>query len=222
MSTPANELQENGFYLAKGVVPQAKLDEIFNEVKDLSKLLGATGSSYHEIWNSLVDVDRSRGGLIYNAVKKLPSVNSLPGAGIVEYARKNLFVERPAIVDVNFRIDAPAEDKFSFDWHQDYWFSMCSPYALVAWTPLVPTDDEITEDSNLDVFATYRLPPIPTPPVTVKAPVPDEIAIFELVNLEESPTNREPPIPTPPVTVNAPVPTDDEIAEDSNLDVFAT
>jgi len=143
MSTPAKELQENGFFLAKGVVPQAKLDEISDEVKGLSKLLGATGSSYHEIWNSLVDIDRSRGGLLYNAVKKLPSVNSLPESGVVQFAKKNLLVESPAIVDINFRIDAPAEDKFSFDWHQDYWFSMCSPYALVAWTPLVPTDDEI-------------------------------------------------------------------------------
>jgi hypothetical protein len=67
------------------------------------------------------------------------------------------------------------------------------------------------------VLATYKLPPIPTPPVTVNAPVPDEIAIVELVNLEESPTYSEPPIPTPPVTVKAPVPTDDEITEDSGL-----
>ncbi len=42
----------------------------------------------------------------------------------------------PAIVDVNFRIDSMGEEKFLFGWHQDYWFSICSPAAIVAWIPL--------------------------------------------------------------------------------------
>lgn len=50
--------------------------------------------------------------------------------------------EALALVDLNVRIDAPNEEKFLFGWHQDYWFSICSPNALVAWIPLVELSPE--------------------------------------------------------------------------------
>ena len=45
---------------------------------------------------------------------------------------------------MNFRIDSHGEDRFLFGWHQDYWFSICSPAAIVAWIPLT----DVRRDQN--------------------------------------------------------------------------
>jgi len=141
--SPADQLARDGFYLAKSVIPQEHLDKIQSEIKQLSKSFGVSGTDYASIWNNALSVSRETAGLIYNAAKRLPSVIQLPNNGVIQFAQSHLNVSLPALVDVNFRIDAPREDKYAFDWHQDYWFSVCSPLALVAWTPLVSTDSEI-------------------------------------------------------------------------------
>ena len=80
-------------------------------------------------------------------------------------------------------------------------------------------------DVDVAVLPTYKLPPIPTPPATVSAPVIVDVAIVVLVivnippnvlvtpatsptrNLPKivPPTYKLPPIPTPPATTSAPV-----------------
>jgi ectoine hydroxylase-related dioxygenase (phytanoyl-CoA dioxygenase family) len=37
-----------------------------------------------------------------------------------------------------FRIDRPDEDKFAFDWHQDYPYNLLSQSAVTVWAPLTP------------------------------------------------------------------------------------
>lgn len=69
------------------------------------------------------------------------------------------------------------------------------------------TSIDAVDDSNLEADATNKLPAIPAPPVTVRAPVPEDMAAVLDVNLEAPPAYRLPPIPTPPVTTTAPVPT---------------
>ncbi len=49
----------------------------------------------------------------------------------------------PALVDVNCRIDSKGDETFLFDWHQDYWFSVCSPSSVVAWVPMMDVDDAV-------------------------------------------------------------------------------
>jgi hypothetical protein len=56
----------------------------------------------------------------------------------------------------------------------------------------------------------YKLPPIPTPPVTTKAPELEPILTAELVILTVPPINALPANPSPPVTDNAPDTVDDE------------
>ena len=86
----------------------------------------------------------------------------------------------------------------------------------------------ITDPAMYLVVLTYKAPPIPTPPTTVKAPVVvlilDEVLVIvnisgdvtkvwvtvvycitNLVALIVPPTFKSPPIPTPPTTVKAPV-----------------
>ncbi len=72
---------------------------------------------------------------------------------------------------------------------------------------------------------TFKLPPIPTPPVTTNAPVDVEPDAVELLILAVPFTFIFSDIPTPPNTVNAPEekPVDDVEAETVNADenVFA-
>jgi hypothetical protein len=87
-------------------------------------------------------------------------------------------------------------------------------------TPLLMANPE-TEDLLLG--SVKRVPPIPTPPATIKAPVVVEVVTADEFNIIEFPVptallnpnpeieevllasvNNVPPIPTPPVTINAP------------------
>lgn len=187
---PISELSEKGYFIARNIIPPEYLERIRGEVKSLvNKLgLGSTNEEYSEIWNSAISHSRSKASLIYNAAKSLPSVQNLPHNGVIEFAQQHLGVSLPALVDVNFRIDAPQESEYAFDWHQDYWFSVCSPMALVAWTPLVATDAEVggvdvlpQSDANHKIYKTARnaeyrsysnsiLLDEPLPPVNVVTP----------------------------------------------------
>jgi hypothetical protein len=162
---PIRELRENGFYIARNIVPSEYLEKVREEVTELARELGLDSGTaeYSQIWNNALLHSRARASLIYNAVKRLPSVQNFPHNGVIQFAREHLGVQIPALVDVNFRIDAPQESEFAFDWHQDYWFSVCSPMALVAWTPLVSTDSEVggvevipQSDANQTIYRTRR------------------------------------------------------------------
>jgi ectoine hydroxylase-related dioxygenase (phytanoyl-CoA dioxygenase family) len=163
--TPIRELSEKGYYVARNIVPAEYLERIRSEVNSIARELGlgSANREYSEIWNSALSHSRSKASLIYNAAKSLPSVQNLPHNGVIQFAQEHLGVSIPALVDVNFRIDAPQESQFAFDWHQDYWFSVCSPMALVAWTPLVATDSEVggvdvlpQSDASHKIYKTVR------------------------------------------------------------------
>ena len=51
---------------------------------------------------------------------------------------------------------------------------------------------------------TYNPPVIPTPPLTIKAPVEVELDSLPLLIVTSAPTFNDCPIPTPPNTTNAP------------------
>jgi hypothetical protein len=77
---------------------------------------------------------------------------------------------------------------------------------------VVANPDEVADPTNVPVIipllivtpeiavaeATYKLPPIPTPPATVNAPEDDEILVDGLEILRVPPINAFPVIPTPP------------------------
>lgn len=118
------------------IAPLRCLYQIRDAIIDIGEILGArregAPSGEHpakittidEVWFQL---PRDRAALLYNAMKRHPSVHQLA---------QSLAPTNHAVVDVNFRVDAPGETQFLFGWHQDYWFSVCSPAALVAWVPL--------------------------------------------------------------------------------------
>jgi ectoine hydroxylase-related dioxygenase (phytanoyl-CoA dioxygenase family) len=105
---------------------------------DVAKILtNKEFSSVDECWNYFKSFDRSLGSKFYNIFKRLPSVHKLAiNSNILLILRKITRMKSPAIIDINCRIDSQGEEEYLFDWHQDYWSSICSKQAVVVWIPL--------------------------------------------------------------------------------------
>jgi hypothetical protein len=151
--------ERDGYLHARGLIPQTTVDAARQAIVDTARALvpgiDVPDGDVDAAWQQVVTSDRGRagGGLIYNAAKLLPEIHTLADTPELLAALRDVGVERPAIVDVNFRIDAPDEQQYLFPWHQDYWFSICSPRAIVAWAPLTDLDDET---GGVDVIERHR------------------------------------------------------------------
>lgn len=100
------------------------------------------GGDIDRAWQALTAKDRKLGGHVYDALKHSMTVRRFATSEALRgVLRDSLGSENLAVVDINFRIDAPSEDHFLFSWHQDYWFSICSPDAVVVWIPMMPLDE---------------------------------------------------------------------------------
>jgi len=86
----------------------------------------------------LVD-HRSTAGLIYDAIKKLPSYVRLASSprhdGVTSFLLGSDFVGF-ANRGYGVRMDNPNEDDYLTQLHQDYTSQLCSPSGLVFWSPL--------------------------------------------------------------------------------------
>lgn len=135
--------EQLGFEFLPTSIPEECINDIRAEILEIAMLLGAPPScaSVDAAWNFFKAHDRPNGGLLYNALKRLPSVHRLcSGNALLEKIKHATGFKLPAIIDVNCRIDSNGEDKYLFDWHQDYWFSVSSPNALVVWIPIEKID----------------------------------------------------------------------------------
>ena len=104
---------------------------------------GAEGN-IDKAWMYLSNRDRKLAGTLYDGVKHSVALRRFTThPPLIDMISTLLGDSALALVDVNFRIDAPNEPQFLFSWHQDYWFSICSPKALVAWIPMMPLDEEV-------------------------------------------------------------------------------
>ena len=129
----------SGYFVKNNIVPKSSIISIEQEFCSISNILepNKNFSSLDDCWNYFKGNDRSRGAKLYNAFKRMISVNKLAvNESILEVLRNECEMKLPALVDVNCRIDSYDEEKYLFDWHQDYWFSACSPDAMVVWIPV--------------------------------------------------------------------------------------
>lgn len=126
-------------------MPEAALAEIRDDLMQLGRELEPSwdGSDVHDLWRHLKRTNRARGGALYNGFKHLPSVLRLAASNELLDTLCRSGFSRPAIVDINCRIDSKGDEKFLFGWHQDYWFSVTSPSSLVAWISAVPLVPEM-------------------------------------------------------------------------------
>jgi hypothetical protein len=146
-TTAESSYRRHGYALQSGLLPRGLIDGARGALLRAAAIIdpgldAAAMPSIDAAWQHLVRKDRSLGGLLYNAAKLLPEIRALAAApSLLEAARRVAGLRTPVVVDVNMRIDAPSESKFLFSWHQDYWFSICSPRSAVAWIPLTDLDD---------------------------------------------------------------------------------
>ena len=131
----------DGFRLLKGVLPTTSLQAARAALLEVAVRLGAPARDLDAAWTRFRRQDRARGALLYNAAKLLPEVHGLALAPERLAALKAQGLVQPVLIDVKFRIDSKGEERFLSDWRQNYWFSMCSPHALVAWVPLAPVTE---------------------------------------------------------------------------------
>jgi hypothetical protein len=155
MSGDELSMATDGICVSKGLVAADCLTDVKAELLSIATSLGvpvSESASVDTAWNWLRLHDRPAGGRLYNAFKRLPSVYRLATSTAILSALRapDVAMKLPMLVDVNCRIDSFEGDKFLFDWHQDYWFSICSPNAVVVWMPLT---DVVPETGGLEVIS---------------------------------------------------------------------
>jgi hypothetical protein len=136
----------DGFHLARGAIDPLCIDGIREELLSIGSLNDAVPAfdSIDAMWNHYKRSDRSKASLLYNAFKYLPSVHRLALSDrMAGQLAKVCGMRKPALVDINCRIDSSGEDKYLFGWHQDYWFSVCSTQAAVVWIPIMGLDRSV-------------------------------------------------------------------------------
>jgi hypothetical protein len=213
----SSEYEIDGFEVLEDVVPKTCLEDFYGEVRTVgSALLGKEieeGTNVDEIWRQLASIDRNLAGKLYDAVKYSTALRSLASDNrLTDAVRKKTNFLNLALVDLNVRIDAPEEDRYLFDWHQDFWFSICSPEAVVVWIPLTDLNDRtggIHLISNRftggKIFKVRRNPQynsysnsilldeeIPCDKSVPMIPGPGSAAIFKFNCLHKSMRNRDP------------------------------
>ena len=136
----------DGFHLARDAIDPLDIQAIRQELLSIGSLIDVapTFHSLDAMWNHFKRADRSRASLLYNAFKYLPSVNRLAlSERMTAQLSRVCGLRKPALVDINCRIDSFGEGKYLFGWHQDYWFSVCSTQAAVVWIPLMELDPAV-------------------------------------------------------------------------------
>lgn len=140
MQAQASHYRTHGFAVCPAALTSSSLAQVRAELLGVGgRLLAAQApDDLDALWAALCARSRQLGGALYNAFKLLPSVHQLSCAPELTAALRQVTgMQLPGVVDINCRIDAFGETKYLFDWHQDYWFSKCSPAAVVAWIPLL-------------------------------------------------------------------------------------
>lgn len=134
---------DTGYAVLKHVVPTASIDRAVSEILEVGSLLsGRTFDDLDVMYADFKANSPEHTGLLYDACKRMMSINSLAFSPELIAQLRLLGCRSPASIDVNFRIDSRKREKYLFGWHQDYWFSMGSRNGLVAWVPLTDVSEE--------------------------------------------------------------------------------
>lgn len=136
----------DGFHLARAAIDPPCIDAVREDLLSIGRLNDAMPAfdSIDAMWNHHKRSDRANASLLYNAFKYLPSVHRLALSDrMAEQLAKVCGMRKPALVDINCRIDSSGEGKYLFGWHQDYWFSVCSTQAAVVWIPIMALDRSV-------------------------------------------------------------------------------
>jgi hypothetical protein len=130
---------DHGFEIVKGAISDQNISNITNELLKIGNNLDKKNdfNNLDDLWNHYSYSNREKGSSIYNGFKYLPSISSMAYSDLMKSSLKKVCnINNPALIDINCRIDSRGDEKYLFDWHQDYWFSVSSKNAVVVWIPI--------------------------------------------------------------------------------------
>jgi ectoine hydroxylase-related dioxygenase (phytanoyl-CoA dioxygenase family) len=142
---------QHGCFLAKNLFAADQLSPINTFVEALvdtlfsnAGLVRPPGQVFQESIADLAKIDRTLVSCLYDAGPRLLPVHQLAvDSRMVELAKLMTGTALLASSDINaMRIDLPNEDKYLFDWHQDYPYVLDSLDGIVFWVPLQGVDEE--------------------------------------------------------------------------------
>lgn len=149
-----NIYEENGCFLAKGLFKSEDLQPICYDIEKLIKLLYQHkqlelfpeldgNNCFDDGLTWLAAYDRQLVARIFDACRRLLPVHVISvDQRLQEISRILTKSEILSASDIKaIRIDLPNEEKYLFDWHQDYPYVMDSLDALVFWIPLQDVDE---------------------------------------------------------------------------------
>lgn len=95
------------------------------------------------LFNRLCGIDRKLGGNIYDCAKEtIECYEMLRSPHLIEILK--LLIGSQSLLtpigNLMIRIDRPDEDKYLFEWHQDYPYNMMGRSAITVWAPLTFID----------------------------------------------------------------------------------
>lgn len=148
----ADKYHRHGCALLKGLFTP---DDLLPTQKYIERLVGlraqhaqlvsdATAKDrFDDGFLALNQQDRHHGSVIFDACRRLLPLHVLSvDPRLIAIAQALMETETIIASDVKaIRVDQPDEDKYLFNWHQDYPFIMDSEDAIVFWIPLHDVDD---------------------------------------------------------------------------------
>lgn len=102
------------------------------------------GQAFQESIVDLAKINRKLVGRLYDAGPRMLAVHELAvDRRMVGLAKAMIDTDLIASSDINaMRVDLPREDKYLFDWHQDYPYVLDSLDGIVFWVPLQDVGEE--------------------------------------------------------------------------------
>ncbi|WP_083223482.1 MULTISPECIES: phytanoyl-CoA dioxygenase family protein [unclassified Ensifer] len=151
------EFNVKGYHLVPGFYDiQSEIAPIQEGIRQILELMckkygvdAPTGTALEAMtvaYRSLIAVNRSWGGEVYDAVKQIPAFMRLVSSAANDEVFKAL---RPGSIPgiaaggYGMRIDNPGEEKFRAQWHQEFPSQLHSVDGIVFWTPLLPVTTDM-------------------------------------------------------------------------------
>jgi hypothetical protein len=172
----AAEFEERGFLRLRGFYPVDLVAEVQAGIHGIIGLVMAehglrierrpfSPDTFDDGFLEMLAIDRSLGGVVYDAVKQLPAFHRLLSCRANEDLVRELRATALAGIahgSYGIRIDLPGEARFATLWHQDYLSHFRSRDGLVLWAPLVPVTPDLGPVRL--VPGSHRLGPLPLAP----------------------------------------------------------
>lgn len=140
----------NGCFLAKGLFKPEEFDSTKRDISALVDALFAQigkprpkqGGKFDDGVVELAKHDRRLVGRIFDAGRRLLPVHEMSvDSRLIDLSKTLMGTDVVSASDIKaVRLDLPNEEKYLFDWHQDYPYVMDSLDAVVFWIPLQDVD----------------------------------------------------------------------------------